>query len=185
MPAALPRAILSQRRCSANTRRVLESQARGLCKRYVPSPLLGVRRRESLREGPARNCAAHRIEAIAAGPILRGEVETLKVWLDELPSDLMQARPFLSVICAWTYHMAGQRGDGRRESISWDEALDLAAESLQQVHDGADPEAVWFHKGSGRDLSGGMCAPTFIAWPISSGRSKCRALSMSAMAPAP
>jgi LuxR family maltose regulon positive regulatory protein len=54
--------------------------------------------------------AANLIEAIAAGPILRGKVETLKAWLDELPSDLVRARPPLSVIRAWTYHMDGQRG---------------------------------------------------------------------------
>jgi anaerobic selenocysteine-containing dehydrogenase len=50
---------------------------------------------------------------------------------------------------------AGQRGDGRWESISWDEALDLIAEKLQQVRDDAGPEAVWFHKGAGHDLCGG------------------------------
>jgi LuxR family maltose regulon positive regulatory protein len=54
-------------------------------------------------------CAADLIEAIAAGPILRGRVETLKAWLDELPSELVRARPRLSVIRAWTYHMDGQR----------------------------------------------------------------------------
>jgi anaerobic selenocysteine-containing dehydrogenase len=49
----------------------------------------------------------------------------------------------------------GQRGDGRWERISWDEALDLIAEKLQQVKDEAGPEAVWFHKGAGHDLCGG------------------------------
>ncbi len=59
--------------------------------------------------GQDLDCAADLIEAIAAGPILRGKVETLNAWLDELPSDLIQARPLLSVIRAWTYHMDGQR----------------------------------------------------------------------------
>ena len=59
--------------------------------------------------GQDLDCAADLIEAIAAGPILRGKVETLNAWLDELPSDVVQARPLLSVIRAWTYHMDGQR----------------------------------------------------------------------------
>jgi len=59
--------------------------------------------------GQDLDCAADLIEAIAAGPILRGKVETVKTWLDGLPSDLVQARPLLSVIRAWTYHMDGQR----------------------------------------------------------------------------
>jgi LuxR family transcriptional regulator, maltose regulon positive regulatory protein len=59
--------------------------------------------------GQDLDCAADLIEVIAAGPILRGKVETLKAWFDELPSDLIQARPLLSVIRAWTYHMDGQR----------------------------------------------------------------------------
>jgi LuxR family maltose regulon positive regulatory protein len=59
--------------------------------------------------GQDLDCAAVLIEALAAGPILRGKVETVKAWLDELPSDLIQARPLLSVIRAWTYHMDGQR----------------------------------------------------------------------------
>jgi anaerobic selenocysteine-containing dehydrogenase len=50
---------------------------------------------------------------------------------------------------------AGQRGDGSWERISWDEALELVAEKLQQVKHDAGPEAVWFHKGSGHDLCGG------------------------------
>jgi LuxR family maltose regulon positive regulatory protein len=59
--------------------------------------------------GQDLDCAASLIEAIAAGPILRGKVEILNAWLDELPSDLVQTRPLLSVIRAWTYHMDGQR----------------------------------------------------------------------------
>jgi LuxR family maltose regulon positive regulatory protein len=59
--------------------------------------------------GQDLDCAANLIEASAAGPILRGKVETLNAWLDELPSHLIQTRPLLSVIRAWTYHMDGQR----------------------------------------------------------------------------
>jgi anaerobic selenocysteine-containing dehydrogenase len=49
----------------------------------------------------------------------------------------------------------GQRGEGKWERISWDQALDLVAERLQQVKGTCGPEAVWFHKGSGHDLCGG------------------------------
>jgi len=59
--------------------------------------------------GQDLDCAADLIEASAAGPMLRGKVEILNAWLDELPSDLVRARPLLSVIRAWTYHMDGQR----------------------------------------------------------------------------
>jgi anaerobic selenocysteine-containing dehydrogenase len=49
----------------------------------------------------------------------------------------------------------GERGEGKWEQISWDQALDLMAERLQQVKTQYGPEAVWFHKGSGHDLCGG------------------------------
>ena len=49
----------------------------------------------------------------------------------------------------------GQRGEGKWERVSWDQALDLVAERLQQVKDSYGAEAVWFHKGSGHDLCGG------------------------------
>ena len=50
---------------------------------------------------------------------------------------------------------AGERGEGRWERISWDEALDLVAAGLQQVKGTYGPEAVVFHKGSGHDLCAG------------------------------
>jgi anaerobic selenocysteine-containing dehydrogenase len=53
----------------------------------------------------------------------------------------------------------GQRGEGKWERISWDQALDLVAERLQQVKETCGPEAVWFHKGSGHDLCGGDVRP--------------------------
>jgi anaerobic selenocysteine-containing dehydrogenase len=49
----------------------------------------------------------------------------------------------------------GRRGEGKWEQISWDEALNMMAERLQQVKEANGPEAVWFHKGSGHDLCGG------------------------------
>jgi anaerobic selenocysteine-containing dehydrogenase len=49
----------------------------------------------------------------------------------------------------------GERGEGKWEQISWEEALGLVAENLQQVRTQYGPQAVWFHKGSGHDLCGG------------------------------
>lgn len=53
----------------------------------------------------------------------------------------------------------GQRGEGRWARISWDEALGLVAERLQQIKDRYGPEAVDFHKGSGHDLCAGDVRP--------------------------
>ncbi|MCK4723875.1 MAG: molybdopterin-dependent oxidoreductase, partial [Dehalococcoidia bacterium] len=50
---------------------------------------------------------------------------------------------------------AGQRGEGKWERISWDQALGMVAEGLQQVKDNYGAKAVWFHKGSGHDICGG------------------------------
>jgi anaerobic selenocysteine-containing dehydrogenase len=49
----------------------------------------------------------------------------------------------------------GERGEGKWEQISWDQALTLIVERLQQVRKHYGPEAVWFHKGAGHDLCGG------------------------------
>jgi anaerobic selenocysteine-containing dehydrogenase len=49
----------------------------------------------------------------------------------------------------------GWRGEGKWEQITWDQAMDIMAEKLQQVKKTHGPEAVWFHKGSGHDLCGG------------------------------
>jgi anaerobic selenocysteine-containing dehydrogenase len=53
----------------------------------------------------------------------------------------------------------GQRGEGKWERISWDQALGLVAERLLQIKGRYGPEAVWFHKGSGHDLCGGDVRP--------------------------
>lgn len=49
----------------------------------------------------------------------------------------------------------GQRGEGKWERISWDQALNMVADKLQKVKDDYGPEAVWFHKGSGHGICGG------------------------------
>jgi anaerobic selenocysteine-containing dehydrogenase len=49
----------------------------------------------------------------------------------------------------------GRRGEGKWEQITWDQAMSITAERLQQVRSTYGPEAVWFHKGSGHDLCGG------------------------------
>lgn len=49
------------------------------------------------------------IEEIADIMINRGSVTTLQNWIGALPDGLLQKRPFLCVIHAWTYHAGGQR----------------------------------------------------------------------------
>ena len=49
----------------------------------------------------------------------------------------------------------GQRGEGKWERISWDQALSLIAEKLQSVKVAYGAEAVWFHKGAGHDACAG------------------------------
>ena len=39
----------------------------------------------------------------------------------------------------------GRRGEGKWEQITWDQALNLMAERLQQVKKNDGPEEVWFH----------------------------------------
>ncbi len=45
----------------------------------------------------------------------------------------------------------GKRGEGKWERISWDEALSLISDKLQQTKAAYGPEAVCFQKGSGHD----------------------------------
>lgn len=47
------------------------------------------------------------------------------------------------------------RGDGKWETISWDEALDTIAAKLQAIKNEYGAEAVWFHKGSRHDNAAG------------------------------
>lgn len=48
----------------------------------------------------------------------------------------------------------GERGDGKFEEISWDEAFDLIEEKMKKIRDDYGPESVIFHQGTGRDIGG-------------------------------
>jgi anaerobic selenocysteine-containing dehydrogenase len=48
----------------------------------------------------------------------------------------------------------GERGEGRFEEISWDEAFDLIEQKMKKIRSTYGPEAVVFHQGTGRDIGG-------------------------------
>ncbi|THB81408.1 MAG: dimethylsulfide dehydrogenase [Desulfobacteraceae bacterium] len=48
----------------------------------------------------------------------------------------------------------GERGEGKFEEISWDEALDLIETRMKQIREDHGPESVIFHQGTGRDIGG-------------------------------
>ena len=48
----------------------------------------------------------------------------------------------------------GERGQGKFEEISWDEAFDLIEQKMKKIRDDHGPESVIFHQGTGRDIGG-------------------------------
>jgi anaerobic selenocysteine-containing dehydrogenase len=52
---------------------------------------------------------------------------------------------------------AGERGEGKWEEISWDEAYDLIERKLKAIRDEFGPESVVFSMGTGRDISAWLC----------------------------
>ena len=51
----------------------------------------------------------------------------------------------------------GERGEGKWQEISWDEALDLIEEKLGKIRDEHGPESVVFSMGTGRDIGAWIC----------------------------
>jgi len=51
----------------------------------------------------------------------------------------------------------GERGEGKWEEISWDEALDLIEEKLGKIREDFGPESVIFSMGTGRDIGAWIC----------------------------
>ena len=49
---------------------------------------------------------------------------------------------------------AGERGEGKWQRISWDEALDTCEERLRDIRDRHGPESMVFAQGTGRDAGG-------------------------------
>jgi anaerobic selenocysteine-containing dehydrogenase len=59
----------------------------------------------------------------------------------------------------------GERGEGRWEQISWDEALDTCEERLRDIRDKYGAESVIFGQGTGRDVGGPI---TYLAYAYGS-----------------
>ena len=51
----------------------------------------------------------------------------------------------------------GERGEGKWEEISWDEALDLIEAKLGKIREDFGPESVIFSMGTGRDIGAWIC----------------------------
>jgi len=51
----------------------------------------------------------------------------------------------------------GERGEGKWEAISWDEAFDLIEGKLKAIRSAHGPESVVFSMGTGRDISPWLC----------------------------
>ena len=52
---------------------------------------------------------------------------------------------------------SGERGEGRWEEISWEEAFDLIERRMKQIRDESGPESVIFSMGTGRDIGPWIC----------------------------
>ena len=51
----------------------------------------------------------------------------------------------------------GERGEGKWQEISWDEAFDLVEEELGKIREEFGPESVVFSMGTGRDIGPWIC----------------------------
>lgn len=51
----------------------------------------------------------------------------------------------------------GERGEGKWEEISWDEALDLIEKKMKAIRDEYGPESMVFAMGTGRDIGAWIC----------------------------
>lgn len=51
----------------------------------------------------------------------------------------------------------GERGEGKWQEISWDEAFDLIEERMKKIRDEYGPESVIFSMGTGRDIGAWIC----------------------------
>ncbi len=52
---------------------------------------------------------------------------------------------------------AGERGEGKWQEISWEEAFDLIEDRLGRIREEFGPESVVFSMGTGRDISSWLC----------------------------
>ena len=59
----------------------------------------------------------------------------------------------------------GERGEGKFEPISWDEALDICETRLRKIKETSGAESVIFAQGTGRDIGGPI---SFLAYSFGS-----------------
>lgn len=52
---------------------------------------------------------------------------------------------------------AGERGEGKWQEISWDEAFDLIEKKMKKIRDEYGPESFIFSMGTGRDIGAWLC----------------------------
>jgi LuxR family maltose regulon positive regulatory protein len=116
--------------------------------------------------------AADLIEWIAWTTLIRGEVRTLRGWLDRLPDELTRSRPQLGVLYAWALalsgesegiepffrsvdvqHVPGEVAAVRAYVASLHDELPQAAELAHHVFENL-PETKWFSRGIAATILG-------------------------------
>jgi anaerobic selenocysteine-containing dehydrogenase len=95
----------------------------------------------------------------------------LKVEGDEdHPFNQGRACPRVLALTQYMYHpdrithplkRVGERGEGKFERISWDEAFDICENRLKKIRDSYGPEGVIFCQGTGRDIGGPISFLTY------------------------
>lgn len=99
------------------------------------------------------------------------------------PYNQGRACPPLLAMTQYLYHSdrikyplkrAGNRGEGKWERISWDEAYDTIEKKLREIRDKYSAESVIFGQGTGRDIGGPI---SFLAYAYGSPNWVCLGLS--------
>lgn len=82
---------------------------------------------------------------------------------EDHPFNQGRACPRLLALTQYVYHpdrllypmkRVGERGEGKWERISWDEALDTIERKFKEIREQYGPESVLFCQGTGRDIGG-------------------------------
>ena len=86
------------------------------------------------------------------------------------PFNQGRACPRVLALTQYMYHpdrithplkRVGERGEGKFERISWDEAFDICENRLKKIRDQYGPEGVIFCQGTGRDIGGPISFLTY------------------------
>ena len=69
---------------------------------------------------------------------------------------------------------AGERGEGKWQRVSWEEAFDICESRLREIASKHGPESVIFSQGTGRDVGGMLSllayaygSPNWTMWGLS------------------